>query len=1044
MMKKISLLLVVFLLVSVSLSASSVCTHNQRHKIHFFDQTIEIDDWSITVELFYVPEKGEDQKCNETDVSVAHPVQPFAYLETEFSRSKKFRLNCIYTNNWSKERMRIKIFNKGKATSEERASLNSGDRRTDVDTNFIFTDGELYIEILNKARDVVHTVDITTVDPHSLELLAPTISPLSVAHPSSLKLDLYNEDVAVKNSLTVSRTSGGGVVKTFSTGTIAAVKESLLSYLYITDLSFTGTRCDKKDGVILENITATEFSKTFSANGVYDLYLKAKVISLSELSENVEFAIDTQAPNTPEINAPSLNLSSNLKDINLGNDKSYQYIDNDHFPTEFSLTYGWNEVEDKEKDGYFSTPTDEMGYRTKKTEYPSEQKSIDGNLIFTTSKEEGSLGVGEKYTFDVSAVDLATNASAYSPPLQVRMPVQFKKLIAKAENAPNYLVEKNGKFYFQYNIYLDNFSQGDEGVKFFSKYKILPYRNNDISNKHESLSEFSLFDEKEITLRTGTSSSMSIEGLFFDESMKKYYYPFLIDAKENAHHAVYYKVLTEYDYNYKGTSNPVSTLTDNSNYSTLPNQLLADYAAKLEVATDLFYIHSDGTIYKPESGETTLKTIFSVKNMRSEIFIDSSSATEKVKISLVDPIKGFSPIMRIEEFADENNPEDDTFRISLDQKIQGAPVSFPEPENLFSQDKEGTPYLCELNLSSPQVLEFILRIYETNDNGFENGDAYSFGGSMANPIRLSYYDSTKGVLFPKIIKTTPGRPVSIKVTTNPFWDWSYDANFDIDACLYINPELLKGATPLTRIEIGANGFNIAGATEFSDMDTTFEFTYDAFGTNPIEIKFYNGFGIVDDYTTQSEITVSNTQFGKIKGNENWVGTCSILDKVEIPVGMEIDIASNGVDCFIPVKNETASLWVDGKLTFSGTASFVKPILPTVKWGGIYISETGNLEVAPSVQVDTNPVTINGAIRGLTIVSNLTPLNIHGVSFQGNDIGLHLFSSVKVWDCIFEGNRLYGIKEDKVMDVPLSDTVFSKNKIDYYDKESTSVEIKEIN
>lgn len=264
------------------------------------------------------------------------------------------------------------------------------------------------------------------------------------------------------------------------------------------------------------------------------------------------------------------------------------------------------------------------------------------------------------------------------------------------------------------------------------------------------------------------------------------------------------------------------------------------------------------------------------------------------------------------------------------------------------------------------------------------------------------------ITLPGIIETTPGKPVKLEAAIN-------------DATLQ----------PIEyRWDPGDGGSALSGPTP--------EYAYNKLGEYSLTLTVRDADGVI--YVIVSTVRVSNTGSGQLYLDEVWSGTHRLYGDVTVPAGIKLTIEPGTeviIDGIPGVTGYNHALIISGSLEVNGENGGV--VFSSVTgtpggWRGIYIEGRAAL----------TGLTVRDAERGIAVVDNAV-VSINKCALRENQIGIHVYNAKPaINETVFQGNLLYGIKEDENGQPAVTGCYFSDNGINYYDQELMELSLEELN
>lgn len=184
------------------------------------------------------------------------------------------------------------------------------------------------------------------------------------------------------------------------------------------------------------------------------------------------------------------------------------------------------------------------------------------------------------------------------------------------------------------------------------------------------------------------------------------------------------------------------------------------------------------------------------------------------------------------------------------------------------------------------------------------------------------------------------------------------------------------------------------------------------------------------------ILVRDTQVGELYVSEVWRGEHTITGYVIVPSMMKLQIGSPALnsDMTVEMAGGVGAGYMQGiriktgaelNIDNAGNKVFFTERLEQGRgWGTIFVENGGKATIRDSV--------FKYADRAVTATGS-SKVDISGCLFQLNKTGLHVFggSAVTVSDSVFDGNTVYGIKEEKNATPKLTGNRIFDNSRDYY-------------
>ena len=232
-----------------------------------------------------------------------------------------------------------------------------------------------------------------------------------------------------------------------------------------------------------------------------------------------------------------------------------------------------------------------------------------------------------------------------------------------------------------------------------------------------------------------------------------------------------------------------------------------------------------------------------------------------------------------------------------------------------------------------------------------------------------------------------------------------------------------------------DGTIVAYQWDFGDGVTSTEtapsHTYTVTGDYHVTLKVQDNDGKWSDPAT-CKVTVTNTFAGELKLDEDWEGEILISGNVVVPRGITLRIkAGTGIDF-----TGNYQIQVLGRMVTEGTATNPIVIGGNTPWNGIRLEK-------PDSASAFYFTTIRGAAVGLILYEAEAQLD--GCTFDTNNIGLHILHCNPVLrNCSFQGNGVYGVKEDDGATPTVTDCGFTGNGIDYYEEQLGIISIPTLN
>lgn len=341
------------------------------------------------------------------------------------------------------------------------------------------------------------------------------------------------------------------------------------------------------------------------------------------------------------------------------------------------------------------------------------------------------------------------------------------------------------------------------------------------------------------------------------------------------------------------------------------------------------------------------------------------------------------------------------------------------------------PLHIEFSLSEEAEVDFVLVFpdgeIEKDPRQLEAGDHfYTFLESEPGTYRLTAIVKDKAgntgeektfsirvnapptIILPSEIRTTPGQPVECSAVIS-------DRDGEIIEYLW---------------EPGDGGDEI--------LASVFEYSYLAIGEYTLTLTVTDNDGATVSETVS--VKVNNTTSGRLYTDETWSGEHRIVGDVLVPDGKTLTILPDTkviIDGIPGVTGYDHALVIEGQLLITGDGPEVLFKLASdaqETWKGIAIFGTAEL----------NNFRIEQAVRGITVLND-AQVNISNGHLLNNQVGLHVYGCRPLIDNTrFEGNTLYGIKEDFGGRPVVTDCHFSNNGIDYYHEELTALSMEQLN
>ncbi|HEX3046899.1 MAG TPA: Ig-like domain-containing protein [Bacillota bacterium] len=337
-------------------------------------------------------------------------------------------------------------------------------------------------------------------------------------------------------------------------------------------------------------------------------------------------------------------------------------------------------------------------------------------------------------------------------------------------------------------------------------------------------------------------------------------------------------------------------------------------------------------------------------------------------------------------------------------------ITNPAPELVTNSGQMDIPFRISepgtvvLKLTCPDGREEVQTVTVTDNF------VYSFNQTMEGKYTLS--------LSPTDRAGNPGEAVTQKIRLNAKPVAIIGSNLRITkgTTVHFNPETSDSDGSV--VEYSWN-FGDPNSETNTSAEAKPAHTYQELGEYRVtlRVKDNDGKWSVESETT---ITVTNTFAGELKLDEDWEGTIVITGNIVVPQGVTLRIkAGTRIDF-----TSNYQIKVSGKIIVLGTPENPVIIGNEIAWNGIRLEQA----VAGSIIQNT---TIENASVGLVIYRSQAL--VEGSSFTNNGIGIHILGCAPTLrNCIFEGNTVYGVKEDDSASPTVSGCSFSNNTIDYYD------------